>query len=81
MEMEQMKLLVTARQRARDGSARHIRRRAGLTLAQMADAVGVTESTMSRWENGQRQPRSDALLRWAGILAELELATATAAAR
>ena len=80
MEIDTLMQIVATRQRARDGTARAIRQRAGVTLAEMARTVGVTESTMSRWESGQRNPRGEAALRWMEALAELERATTGAAA-
>ncbi|MBX6421746.1 MAG: helix-turn-helix domain-containing protein [Nevskia sp.] len=35
---------------------RSIRQRHGLTMRQMADMLGVSETTVSRWESGQRRP-------------------------
>lgn len=44
-----------------------------LTQAQMAAAVGeVDESTISRWENGNRRPRGAAAERWLRALDDLE---------
>ena len=72
MDFEEIMLLAQARKRVRDGtSARDIRRAAGVTLADMAKALGVDESAVSRWENGNRKPRGDVAIRWAELLAEL----------
>jgi DNA-binding transcriptional regulator YiaG len=38
------------------GRAREIRRAAGLTCLAVAGEVGVSESTVGRWENGQKFP-------------------------
>lgn len=35
----------------------------GLTLADLANRIGVKPAAVSRWENGHRFPRSDALER------------------
>lgn len=79
MELSDLMLLAAANQRARNGTARQIRKNAGWTLGQMADAVrGVGPSAISRWEGGSRQPRGDAALRWAAILADLERVAANA---
>jgi transcriptional regulator with XRE-family HTH domain len=52
-------------------SARSIRVKAGLTLKEVAEALGVAEATVYRWENGQRRPRGDAALRYASLLETL----------
>ena len=45
------------------------RRELGLTLAQIADHVGVTEATVQRWESGNiKQLRQENIVRLAGIL-------------
>ena len=75
MDLERLMLIVDARRRAQDGSARRIRQQAGLTLAEVAKALGVDESSVSRWEGGSRQPRADVAVRWAQLLAELERKT------
>ena len=41
---------------------RSLRRRAGLTQAQFADALGTTQSAVSRWERGHDEPRVSTLL-------------------
>lgn len=47
---------------------REHRKRCGLTAKQLAEAVGVAESTMSLYENGKREPDFDTLLRIAATL-------------
>jgi transcriptional regulator with XRE-family HTH domain len=41
---------------------RYLRERAGLSQHSVAEVVGVEVSTISRWENGTRQPRHGAAL-------------------
>ncbi len=48
--------------------ARKRRRYLELTQAQVGEAVGVTGVTISRWENGEREPRSTELVAWAMVL-------------
>ena len=36
-----------------------LRREKGLTLQQVGDAVGVGNNTISRYENGKREPNSE----------------------
>lgn len=60
------------RLRAEPSWARMVRQRAGLTQDEIAGLLGVDRSTVSRWETGQRVPRSEALDRYANILRRLE---------
>lgn len=54
------------------GEARELRLRAGLTLREVGDAVGVLPSTVWRWEHGERTPRGKDLAAYVTILRELE---------
>ena len=47
---------------------RAVRERSVLTQHDIADAVGVTASTVSRWESGTRTPRGDTGLAYAELL-------------
>lgn len=72
MQMTELTVIALANKHIREGTARDIRRRAGVTQAQMAAAVGgIDESTVSRWENGNRRPRGAAAERWLKVLGEL----------
>jgi transcriptional regulator with XRE-family HTH domain len=64
------------RQACRTGAARAIRRAAGLSLAEIARAVGSTPSAVSRWERGLRVPRAEAAQRYGALLRELAGGTA-----
>jgi DNA-binding transcriptional regulator YiaG len=57
-----------ARNAAIDGRLRAVRRRAKLSQADVARAVGVTEATVSRWEAGVRRPRREEALRLSALL-------------
>lgn len=70
MQLADITALVESREQGRDGSAREIRLRAGKSMVQVAALVGVSESAVSRWENGQRQPQGEAAVKWAGLLRE-----------
>lgn len=48
-----------------------IRQHANLTRAEVARAVGVDPSTVSRWESGERRPRGAAAARYADLLRRL----------
>lgn len=50
---------------------RIIRRRAGLSQAEVGAAVGVDAPTVCRWELGSRNPRQPAKDRYAALLARL----------
>jgi transcriptional regulator with XRE-family HTH domain len=50
---------------------RALRRSAGLTLADVADAVGVTRQAVSWWERGQRTPRGEKLDAYGDVLRAL----------
>lgn len=60
-----------ARQLSRSGAARSIRIAAGLSMSEVARAVGVEPSTILRWEAGERTPRGEAAARYAALLEEL----------
>lgn len=44
-------------------SIQHYRERLGLTQMALADSIGVSMKTISRWESGQREPRATEILR------------------
>lgn len=58
---------------SKDGTAREIRLDRGLTLAEMAAAIGenIAEGTLSRWERGLATPPTARALAWYGVLAEI----------
>lgn len=66
------------RQSLTDGTARALRKSAGLSEANIADMVGVHEATISRWERGQRKPSAAASERLARVLRLIEQGRATA---
>lgn len=45
-----------------------LRRRAGLSQNELADAVGVTSGTLSRWEQGICSPRGAHIAEYAEVL-------------
>ena len=53
------------------GAARQLRIDAGLTLAEIGRAVGVTPSCVHYWERG-RVPRGKAAVRYARLLLDLK---------
>lgn len=72
MTGQQVVRLYAAKRYAETGAGRQIREAAGVTMAEVASAVGTTESTISRWESNERKPRGDAGARWAELLGRLE---------
>jgi transcriptional regulator with XRE-family HTH domain len=68
------RLLAAAAARAalREGRLRELRERHGFSQRELAEAVGVHESALSRWESGERVPRTDAAARLAAVLRALE---------
>jgi transcriptional regulator with XRE-family HTH domain len=63
--------LARARQLGRSGQGRRAREAAGLSVRELAAAVGVEAGTLSRWETGRCRPRADAALRWLTTLDSL----------
>lgn len=51
---------------------RSLRRKAGITQQQVADAIGVTREAVSRWESGVRSPREPHRSAYLVLLHELE---------
>ena len=55
------------RESARQGATREARLRAGLSLSEIAVALRVSKTTVSRWERGLRRPTGAAALRYARL--------------
>lgn len=51
---------------------RRIRKDAGLTQGEVADALGVEPITISRWERGKARPRGEQARRYRELLEALE---------
>lgn len=41
---------------------------AGMTQQQLADALGIAQQSVTRWETGEREPRISTLRRIAAVL-------------
>lgn len=63
--------LIRLRRLCATGEAKRIRLRAGASQPQVGREIRRPASTVSRWENGQRQPRGDSALRYLRVLDEL----------
>ncbi|MFI0406489.1 helix-turn-helix transcriptional regulator [Actinomadura sp. 3N508] len=72
MEIKDLKKLKAVRAAAADGQARKTRVDAGVTQGEVAEAVGVAQSTVAQWERGARRPRGLVALRYAAVLKALE---------
>lgn len=69
--MVDLALLIEARDAAKSGRAERLRRAAGVSQAELAGAVGVDASTVSRWERGRRLPRAPVAIAYARALRTL----------
>jgi len=71
MEIEidgDLRLLAEGRQLARSGRGARLRELAGLSQTDIAKLIGVSSSTVSRWESGERAPRSEHAVLYAKAL-------------
>lgn len=70
-------LLLVARMRdmARGGEVRAVRVNAGLSLREVAAAVGVHPTTVYGWETGKSIPHGKAAIRYSRLLFALEKVT------
>ncbi|MCU1624235.1 MAG: hypothetical protein JWL79_3080 [Frankiales bacterium] len=71
MNHAELLLLARARRYAASGEGQEIRVRAGLSVREVAEAVGVARHTLWKWERGERVPRADGATAWASFLGEL----------
>jgi len=65
-------LIAAARRHATSGSGKTIRETALLSRAEIAAVVGVDESTVWRWEQGQQVPRGKRAVKWAQVLERID---------
>ncbi|MDP9091845.1 MAG: helix-turn-helix domain-containing protein [Actinomycetota bacterium] len=69
-----MTILELAQARAalpRPEQCRAIRRGAGLSLGDLAEALSTNPITVSRWERGARRPSKRFIVAYVGLLADL----------
>ncbi len=69
-------LLIAAREACRSGRARQIRQAADLSLSEVGEACGVSESAVAHWESGLRRPTGARALRYALVLEQIEASLA-----
>lgn len=73
VDLQEARTVSTVRRiTAEPGRARRMRQEQRLSLRELAQVVGVTPGTLSRWENGRSQPRIDSAKRWAAALLTLQ---------
>lgn len=75
MEAQDVLRLSAARTYAESGVGRAIRKAAKVSMSEVASAVGVSEPTVWRWEEGRTRPRGAPAVRWAALLADLQKLT------
>ena len=71
MNVAELIALREARKFAASGAGRAIREATGLSLHELADAIGVSASTLLRWERGEHRPRGASAIRYADVLHRL----------
>lgn len=73
MDTQDLMLLTEARKLAESGEARAIRKRAGLSLQEIAAAIGTNYVTLRRWELALRRPTmAEPAIRWLKLIRKLE---------
>jgi len=68
--------VIRVRSWLRDGTARAVRTRAGLSQAAVERAVGASAGQVARWESGRNAPGYASAVRLARLYGELEKITA-----
>jgi transcriptional regulator with XRE-family HTH domain len=68
MNLDELELLERARRDCITGRARKLRKAAGVSLSEVADALDVSPTAITRWESGQRRPRGGAAVLYAKLL-------------
>lgn len=69
--MEELEALARVRALCRSGAAKAVRQANDLSLGEIAPEIGVSQSTIFRWENGERRPTGEAALRYLALLDRL----------
>lgn len=71
MNADDLVAVVRLRADVRAGLVREVRERAGLSQAEVANAVGAHRATVTLWEQGRRVPHGQAAVRYAHLLDKL----------
>jgi transcriptional regulator with XRE-family HTH domain len=74
MTPQQMRRVSHMRLLAASGDARSLRIEQRISLRELAETLGASPSTVSRWEQGHTTPRATSALRWADVLQVAEAA-------
>lgn len=69
--IDALRRLMWMREQLRGGGAVTIRKSAGLSQEELAQALDCTPGAVSLWESGRRVPRGDLAARYASLLEEL----------
>lgn len=70
--VDDLRLLLEAREAAQTGRGALLRKASGLTQGEVARAIGVEQSTLSRWESGvRRRPAGPEAMAWSRLLRDL----------
>ena len=64
--------IAKGRRLAASGAGRALRVAAGLSLRDLARALGTSPAVVSRWERGQRVPHADMAEQWVTLLGRLQ---------
>lgn len=78
MDSENLTRLVEIREMAASGEARLIREKARVSVAELAEIVGINRTTLWSWESGQHTPRGEKALEWQKTLTLLQADERTA---
>jgi transcriptional regulator with XRE-family HTH domain len=71
MDNRELLLVAQARHLCASGKALELRLSAGLSIREVAEAIGVSPTAVWRWERGERAPRGAAAAAWAQLLRDL----------
>lgn len=69
--------LVRASRLPSTAERKRVRKAAGVSLQQVADALGVTAPTIHHWENGQDGPSKENAVKYRALLEQLAEAAGT----
>ncbi|MFG3110566.1 helix-turn-helix domain-containing protein [Streptomyces tendae] len=73
--------LAEVRAATASGEATRLRVEAQLSIGEVARACGVDQSTVWRWENGERRPRGNAALLYGQLIETLRQRATTSSTR